>query len=126
MEMNEQNTLEFVKWYLKAILFTEAEDPPSGEFMPGADLDDICGMFDKESLVVATAAAGLFMNEAAAMIPEDRIADAAANFHYTRNGHGCGFWDGDWPEHGDDLTAICERFGQVDYYLSDRDLMCIF
>jgi len=42
-------------------------------------------------------------------------AQAGRNFWYTRNGHGCGFWDGDWPEpHGAALDGACEAFANVD------------
>jgi hypothetical protein len=45
---------------------------------------------------------------------------AGHDFWLTRNGHGVGFWDGDWPEPiGDTLTAACEAFGQVDIYEGD-------
>ena len=37
----------------------------------------------------------------------------------TRNGHGCGFWDGDYPEHGDTLTAICKELGEVNLYVGN-------
>ena len=55
------------------------------------------------------------------LISED-IADweqAGHDFWLTRNGHGAGFWDGDWPVHGDKLTAIAERFGELDIYVGD-------
>jgi hypothetical protein len=122
MEMNEQNQLEFVEGYLKAILFTEREDTPPGEFMPGAELDEICQMFERSAFVTAVASAALFMDEAKEMIPEDRVMEAGIDFHLTRCGSGAGFFDGDWPEHGDELTAICDRFGQV-YYYEFEDLL---
>lgn len=45
---------------------------------------------------------------------------AGRDFWYTRNGHGCGFWDGDWPEpHASALTDAAKSFRQVDAYLGD-------
>lgn len=38
---------------------------------------------------------------------------AGADFWFTRNGHGVGFWDGDW-ENGDALTALAKSFGDLD------------
>ena len=32
----------------------------------------------------------------------------------TRNGHGAGFWDGDYPIDGETLTEIAESLGHVD------------
>jgi hypothetical protein len=47
-------------------------------------------------------------------------ADAGRDFWFTRNGHGCGFWDGDWPElHATALTDAAHAFGNVDAYLGD-------
>ena len=50
--------------------------------------------------------------------PDD--AQAGRDFWYTRNGHGCGFWDGDWPEpYASELTDAAKAFGEVDAYLGD-------
>lgn len=39
---------------------------------------------------------------------------AGRDFWYTRNGHGCGYWDGDWKEpHASALTEECKGFGEV-------------
>ena len=37
----------------------------------------------------------------------------------TRNRHGAGFWDGDYQEHGDALTALARPYGEVNLYLGD-------
>lgn len=38
---------------------------------------------------------------------------AGHDFWLTRNGHGAGFWDGDWPEEiGNRLTAASHMFGE--------------
>jgi hypothetical protein len=35
------------------------------------------------------------------------------DFWLTRNGHGCGFWNGDYEEEiGEKLTEICEEMGE--------------
>ena len=38
---------------------------------------------------------------------------AGTDFHFTRNGHGAGFWDGEW-ENGDELTKWAESFGSCE------------
>ena len=39
------------------------------------------------------------------------------DFWLTRNGHGAGFWDGDWPENfGEFATDICDEAGEADVY----------
>lgn len=55
---------------------------------------------------------------------EDDIADdparAGHDFWLTRNGHGAGFWDGDWPDAvGRRLTKAAEDLGKVDLYVGD-------
>lgn len=47
-------------------------------------------------------------------------AKAGRDFWFTRNGHGRGFWDGDWPEpYATALDEATEAFGEVDVYLGD-------
>ncbi len=54
---------------------------------------------------------------------------AAHDFWLTRNGHGAGFWDGDWPVNGDALTAMVgwgTAFGEVSLYIGDDGLIYHF
>lgn len=44
---------------------------------------------------------------------------AGHDFWLTRNHHGAGFWDGDWEEHGDTLTAHAQNFRECDLYVGD-------
>lgn len=46
-------------------------------------------------------------------------SQAGHDFWLTRNGHGAGFWDGDWEKHGDELTEASKDFGE--YYLHVGD-----
>lgn len=51
---------------------------------------------------------------------QGRMAEAGRDFWYTRNHHGCGFWDGDWPEpYATTLTNAAHSFGEVGPYLGD-------
>lgn len=50
----------------------------------------------------------------------DSIEAAGRDFWYTRNGHGCGFWDGDWPEpFATRLTDLAKSFATTDLYRGD-------
>lgn len=49
----------------------------------------------------------------------DHYSGAGHDFWLTRNHHGAGFWDGDWPKHGDDLSKACEVFPEIDLYVQD-------
>lgn len=45
---------------------------------------------------------------------------AGHDFWLTRNGHGCGFWDGDWPEPmAEALTQAAKAFGECDLYAGE-------
>ncbi len=45
---------------------------------------------------------------------------AGHDFWLTRNGHGAGFWDGDWPKpYADTLTQAAKAFGECDLYVGD-------
>jgi hypothetical protein len=47
----------------------------------------------------------------------DRIGH---DFWLTRNRHGAGFWDGDYPkELGDALTKVAHSFGECHLYVDD-------
>jgi hypothetical protein len=54
---------------------------------------------------------------------------AAHDFWLTRNGHGAGFWDGDWPRYGDALTAMVgwrTDFAEVTLYVGDDGMIYHF
>ena len=45
---------------------------------------------------------------------------AGHDFWLTRNHHGAGFWDGDWPEDVDEkLTEASHSWGEMDLYVGD-------
>lgn len=45
---------------------------------------------------------------------------AGHDFWLTRNGHGAGFWDGDWPEpFAEKLTAAAKAAGMCNLYAGD-------
>ncbi len=49
---------------------------------------------------------------------------AGHDFWLTRNGHGAGFWDGDWPDGANErLTEASEAFGEIDLYVGDDGLI---
>lgn len=47
-------------------------------------------------------------------------SQAGHDFALTRNGHGTGFWDGDWSDnYADMLTQGSKNYGQFDIYQGD-------
>lgn len=45
-------------------------------------------------------------------------AQGGHDFWLTRNHHGAGFWDGDWPN-GEELTKVAYSFGEYDLCIGD-------
>jgi hypothetical protein len=56
----------------------------------------------------------------------DDPARAGHDFWLTRNYHGAGFWDGDWPETiGRRLTEASHAYGSSDLYVGDNNLVYV-
>ena len=54
----------------------------------------------------------------------DEACYAAHDWVLTRNGHGAGFWDGDWAApFGEQLTALCKAQGEIEAYVGDDGLV---
>lgn len=120
---------DFLSAYIEAALWsTNDESTPAG----GEPLDANYGPDDlaPETLAKMRDECERFLVKAAGLIeaerlPEGRSDNAAAaghDFWLTRNGHGAGFWDGDWPIAGDELTKLCgwrTEFPEVDLYVGD-------
>lgn len=87
----------------------------------GDPLDDNYGPDDltKKAFMEMRKDVTAFARENAALIG-DRWARAGHDFWLTHNGHGAGFWDGDWPEPaGSVLTKNSKPYGSVDLYVGD-------
>ncbi len=100
--------------YCAAVRFTECHID-SDELSETSDLSP-------EAHADAAREVRLFLEAAKPVL--DEITHTAErvghDFWLTRQGHGAGFWDGDWPEEiGEKLTALAEQFGQVDCYACD-------
>ena len=54
----------------------------------------------------------------------EQVAYAGHDFWLTRNGHGAGFWDTDWPEpHASRLADAARAYGEFDLYVGDDGLI---
>jgi len=109
----------FTRAYLTAALFTDTPEElqRSGEFQE-IEPWTIANMAD-EAIAYAVNDCARFQELHADRIGEE-IERAGRDLWYTRNRHGCGFWDGDWPEaDGDALTAAAHHLGETDLYMGD-------
>lgn len=105
---------QFIDGYIEALLFAETDDNDEP-----LDRNYTVEYFAPETLATIEAECNRFIELADGLITPAEYTEAGRDFYLTRQGHGCGFWDGDWSEHGDKLTAISEEFGQTWYYIGD-------
>ena len=128
---------EFVRHYLETALWSSTDEstPEGGEPMDkNYTVEDMA----PETIAKAKADCERFQALAGEMLanaldsgecgwsPDDHTARSAHDFWLTRNGHGAGFWDGDWPVNGDNLTALVGHgtdFPEVDLYVGDNGLI---
>lgn len=107
----------FTRQYVATALWSTNDDDEN-------PLDDGHGPEDIDPATLRAMAADCarFQRENAADIggdPED-VERAGHDFWLTRNGHGAGFWDGDWPEPAATrLTDASKAFGEAYLYVGD-------
>lgn len=113
---------KFTQAYLEAALWssTDETNPEQG----GEPLDKTYGVKDiePETLSEMVRDCRKFQEDNAELIDDDNVAvesdhcceaRAGHDFWLTRNGHGAGFWDGDWTEPAAAaLTKASEKFGE--------------
>lgn len=105
---------QFTREYLETALWSSTGD--DGEPLDGAyGADD----FDASAIERAAIDCAAFRATFGAEI-EGRESDAAYDLWLTRNRHGAGFWDGDWPEPAATrMTDAAHALGEVNVYVGD-------
>lgn len=116
---------EFAKAYIQTALWSSIEDDdiPLDENYSEDDLAPEC-------LAKMVADCARFQSENADDLNPDNclkygpdfgpMGRAGHDFWLTRNGHGAGFWDGDWVDIvGERLTKASKTFGECDLYVGD-------
>jgi len=110
---------EFTRAYIECALWAETdqnEEPLDSNY----SIDDIApetkAQMVKDCQEFQTAA----NNRVATLLPYERLEQAGHDFWLTRNHHGAGFWDGDWPEPAATiLTEQSQSFGEFNLYAAD-------
>lgn len=106
----------FTRAYLECALWSSLDDEtPLDENHDIADIAESC-------LTAMIADCQKFQADNMPMII-DNLSQAGHDFWLTRNHHGAGFWDGDWPENGDILTTKSQEYNEVELYVGDDDLI---
>lgn len=125
---------DLAQGYITAMFFTAGDEPGTfdGQLCGFEDLDPgtlsailaDCAAFQATcapALAAAQEVPGYGPGEERGPRGDDTWeAMAGRDFWYTRNGHGCGFWDGDWPEPSASyLDQAARGFRSLDAYLGD-------
>lgn len=113
---------EFTQAYVDCALWsTNDESNEQG----GNPLDDNYGPedIDPTTLREMIRDCALFQaHESARIVGNPEMA--GHDFWLTRNGHGAGFWDGDWPkEIGEHLTNVCKVWDEVSLSVGENGLI---
>lgn len=102
----------FTRQYVETALWASTDD--NGEPMDMYSVDDIA----PDTLAAMAADCRAFQADNAADI--DDSGRAGHDFWLTRNRHGAGFWDGDYPaDIGHRLTEAAHAYGSYDLYVGD-------
>jgi len=110
---------DFLAGYVEAMLFSSTDEADESGGSPlDANYTDSDITTDSLRRMAAQCQAFLRMPGVAEAI-EGRELEAGRDFWFTRNDHGSGFWDGDWPKAAAQLlTKVSESFGGSYVYVS--------
>ena len=115
---------DFLRQYLSTALWSSIDEKDN----PFDDNYSI-GDFSAEALKQADKDCDLFIEKAGDLLDGFDETDIAHDFWLTRQGHGAGFWDGDYPDDrsvysniGDKLTEIANEFRELHIYVDDGKL----
>ena len=108
---------KMLKQYLVTALWSSTDE--EGEALDKEhDVKDIDESFVRQSKEDCQK----FMREVKSELGDINLDDSNVghDFWLTRNGHGAGFWDGDYEEEvGEFLTKISKKFKEVNIYAED-------
>ncbi len=112
----------FLRGYLDTALFTTDPTPPSGcDYVESGRADELFPALPAWFVDQAIKDCEAFETANAALLSQ--AGDSWQNgmdFWYTRNHHGVGFWDRDYPDEvGDGLTLAAHKCGE--HYLLAED-----
>jgi hypothetical protein len=110
----------FCQAYLLAVGFTATSSegeplfPCQGEFSDSYDWQEIAETIDQQELnsFIGSAVDFYFRAKSQKLIePKEDLDRLGANFHFSRNGHGTGFWDSD-HKHKQKLQELAKTYGE--------------
>lgn len=110
---------EFVRSYLETALWSSTDDNEE-PLDKNYDISD----FAPETLKEMIADCEDFQESNFQLLQDLPEGKVAHDFWLTRNRHGAGFWDGDYPEDiGEKLTDAAHVYGSCDLYVGHDGLI---
>ena len=118
--MNYLGMDDFTSSYLESALWSSIDD--NGTPLDAPKYSDM--ELADETVTIFKADCAKFQSDNAELLTPAReyqsTSHIAHDFWLTRNGHGSGFWDGDYPkELGKALTRASKAFGECYLYIGD-------
>lgn len=111
-----QDVAQFMDGYIETALWSTNDETGKGEFLDENYKSTDIAPKTMETMIED----GLAFLEANLDDIGHRLSRAGHDFWLTRNGHGAGFWDGDWPEPAATrLTQNAHAYGGFDLYIGD-------
>lgn len=124
---DERHCDEFFDAFIEAAEFADFAD---GDDEDGIDMPEKGSIWSEEAMELLMNDCIDFLRGYGHMIPDNMVTHAGHDFWFTRQGHGVGFWDGDWDHLdyqgtpvGDILTAASKTYGSVDLFIGLDDMV---
>jgi hypothetical protein len=118
---------EFVNAYIECALWSSHDesgesggDPLDSNYTPDDIHPDTLSKMRDDCALFLTMCGHIITRETCLYRGCSHHAYAGHDFWLTRNGHGCGFWDGDWHESVEKrLDNAAKQFGEANLYIGD-------
>lgn len=105
---------EFTQAYIDCALWSSCDDSDTPLDRNYSEFD-----FEESCILKMVEDCKAFQLEHGELLDDD-LERARHDFWLTRNGHGAGFWDGDWPDPAATvLTDSAHAYGSFDLYVGD-------
>lgn len=117
-EIDVRQLDKFTRAYLECVLFSSTDEDGGDPLDRNYFVED----FAEESLALAIRDCLAFQDRMSESLAEGTSEAGGHDFWFTRNGHGAGFWDGDWPEPAASLLdGAAKLFGEQTVYVVGDD-----
>jgi len=124
LKANKTDLERFTKSYIEAMLWSSTDD--DGEGLDASESFDGIAPVAMKAIEASCLAFFVKAGDLIESEPNQTVENAGYDFFLTRAGHGCGFWDGDWPVSGDALSAIVDdgfKYRLSEPYIGDDRLL---